>query len=100
MAGGGTGQPNWFGCAKCRLKWDTCYRHGNKYPGTMDRIELTGRVRKVPLGRGGSRVVFTRYQYRCSNCGHVGWSRHYAVAKLADSKGIAPHHDDPQVKRC
>ena len=99
MAGAGTGQPNNFGCAKCRLRWGGIfYRGSGRYPGMVRRIELTGKVRKVPWGCGGPRVVFTRYQYRCLDCDHVGWSRHYEVAKVADKQGIAPHPDDPRAK--
>ena len=96
----GTGQPAQFGCAKCRLKWDRCFRNATKPRGRLNRIELTGKVRPVPFGRGGPRVVFTRYQYRCLDCGHVGWSRHHTVAKLADKNGIKPHPDDPRATRC
>lgn len=104
MAGAGTGQPGIFACAKCRKEWSRIrlerrYGWAPKEPGLINRIELTGKIRKVPPGIGGYRVVFTRYQYRCLDCGHVGWSRHVEVARLADKKGIAPHPDDPRVRR-
>jgi hypothetical protein len=64
--------------------------------GEIHRMKLTGRVRSVPWGRGGSRVVFTRYEYVCEDCKHVGWSRHFDVAVKADQQGIRPHANDPR----
>jgi hypothetical protein len=96
MAGAGTGQPSAAGCIKCRGEWHLLWRQGlsRLRRGEIDRLQLTGRVRSVPFGRGGSRVVFTRYEYTCLDCGHVGWSRHYDVAKKADAQGIRPHKND------
>lgn len=90
----GTGQPNWFGCTQCRKHWYTYSRTNGAYGhrhGHVDEVTLTGRVRKVPAGRGGQRVTFTRYEYRCEHCGHVGWSRHIDLAYKADHVGVSPH---------
>lgn len=94
----GAGQPNTFGCAKCRQEWNRNHTRGESYlnKGTLGRITLTGRVRPVHARKGGGRVCFTRYEYRCEDCGHVGWSRHIEVARKADLARIAPHESDPR----
>lgn len=71
----GTGQPLSFRCAKCRI--------GAQY-GMSRRgwnVELTGRTREV--GRGGVRMDRIAREYRCLDCKHVGWSRHYDLPRLA-----------------
>ena len=84
----GTGQPNWFRCYGCRK------RHGtNEYfrrdgyldtakLGVLTRVVLTGKTRPAPTGRGGIRNSHTVRQYRCLDCGHVGWSRHVDLERV------------------
>ena len=87
------GQQALFGCSVCRREWYMNGQRGesNLNRGQIDDVDLTGRVKSVPPGRGGMRVCFTRYEYKCRGCGHVGWSRHIDLARLADDKGIEPH---------
>ena len=84
MAGAGTGQPLIFGCSKCRRRWSAWklsrFAPARPMPGTVDRVKLTGRKRKrrrselahTPTARTGREAR----EYRCLDCGHVGWSFH------------------------
>ncbi len=73
----GTGQPYWFRCTKCR---STLNASRGGFAGDVD---LTGRKRRVKSNKGGARVTPIMREYRCRNCGHVGWSRHIDLAKKA-----------------
>lgn len=87
------GQPLVFGCHECRTTW----RPGAAdNPGTLDRVQLTGRVRlKSPLpATSGPRMTASRYEYRCADCGYHGWSRHIELATRADAEGVLPHARD------
>lgn len=81
MSGHGTGSPLHFGCSKCRQGWNRLYHEGVfKYPGTASRVQLTGRMRQKNLGSPG-RYIYARNgaiarEYKCLDCGHVGWSTH------------------------
>lgn len=75
---GGTGQPYWLKCAKCRLSL--------RRSGGMN-LEATGKtlpLSKGQRGRGGRRVLQLRVQYRCLDCKHVGWSRHVDAGVLLE----------------
>lgn len=74
----GTGHPITFKCPKCirQFGWRSGPRRGYNY-------EVTGKVRPLTTaqqGYGGLRVVRFRVQFKCLDCGHVGWSRHRDVA--------------------
>lgn len=70
----GTGRPISFRCSQCRrIEGATGPRTAR---GWIDRVELTGRTRKTKPGTAGSRNSLHRREYRCLDCGHVGWSRH------------------------
>jgi hypothetical protein len=70
---GGSGRPMWFRCSKCRKRnrWDRDDRRGYRRD-----VVLTGRVRKIDDGRSGGRNSNRLREYKCTCCGHVGWSRH------------------------
>ncbi len=78
----GTGQPMWFQCGKCRLaggpywRLDTSSGRRMRSMGKSDRIELTGRTRAAPQGNAFGRSTTRRREFKCLDCGHVGWSRH------------------------
>ena len=81
----GTGQPIYFRCARCRrtaARLNPHPREPSPFSGGF-AVELTGRVRPVKPGHGGARVTFTRREYRCKHCGHVGWSRHADLERAA-----------------
>jgi hypothetical protein len=93
MAGYGTGYPIWFQCAKARRIW---YGPRSSAAGAtrtaLERsehhTELTGRTRPTPhTGKGHPRKSWTTFEYRCT-CGHVGWSSHKNLERLAETKGI------------
>jgi hypothetical protein len=50
--------------------------------GWLDRMELTGRRRYRPTGKGGPRVdAFHEYEYACRDCQWLGWTRHADIAR-------------------
>jgi len=82
----GTGQPLAFRCAKCRI--ERPYRPGASGirwgPSSGINVKLTGRTR--PKGRVsalGPRMDRIAREYRCLDCGHVGWSHHYDLVRIA-----------------
>jgi hypothetical protein len=52
--------------------------------GDVSRVELTGATREINDGRSFGRSSNTRRQYRCLDCGHVGWSRHADLKRKAE----------------
>ena len=49
------------------------------------------RLLRVERGRGSRRVVNYLAQYKCLDCGHVGWTRHRSPAgKLKAQLGHDP----------
>ncbi len=67
------GQPCSFACAKCR-KHSSFFDNRSTYGRD---VSATGRTRKQ-LGRGSNYHSWPRVavEYKCNQCGHVGWSRH------------------------
>lgn len=74
-ANNGTGWPLWFACAKCRKDWTRIYRDRGH------AVVRTGRTRPYKGGNRGVRGLNTFHEYRCTDCGHIGWSRHVDIAK-------------------
>ena len=72
----GTGRPLWFRCAMCRRS-RVAIRLGR---GT--NVILTGRTRSAG-GNTGIRNSRLAREYRCCDCGHVGWSRHTDLERAA-----------------
>jgi hypothetical protein len=71
----GTGSPVWFRCFNER-----------RGIGIDHEITLTGRTRPYrPKRMIGSRSEFTSFEYECS-CGHVGWSNHKDLARMAGAE--------------
>ena len=73
----GTGSPVWFRCFEDRSTIRGGYGE--------HRIELTGRSKPYHAKKGhtlGTRSTYKTREYRCS-CGHVGWSNHVDLARLA-----------------
>lgn len=87
MAGSdaGTGYPLTFRCAKCRIGWQ--YRLGRR-DGT--NYVATGRTRKVTRRSGrrhvGIRQTHRLIEYRCMDCGHVGWSQHQNLERALERR--------------
>lgn len=96
------GQPRLFGCPRCRKDW---FLNGERHESHLNRggiqdVDLTGRTKPVTPGKSGLRSGLTRYEYKCRGCGHVGWSRHTSLARLADTQGIEPDAEDrPGLER-
>ncbi len=75
----GPGSPITFMCAKCR---STLQPDRNR--GRSDRVELTGRerpYRSSGYSARGIRSTGVAREYRCLDCGHVGWSAHVDLAR-------------------
>lgn len=70
MPGNGTGHPDRLRCAKCKP-----YRLRLFEPNRGLRLEATGRTKPRYVG-GGPRTTDRRIEYRCRDCGHVGWTTH------------------------
>jgi len=78
----GTGYPFTFRCAKCKRLRDW------QRPEHEDKgcnVEATGRTRPLAAaqqGYGHRRALQYRVEYRCLDCGHIGWSRHVHMKNL------------------
>lgn len=93
----GAGQPIWF---KCPIARRTTRRLGIHTKGGRN-IQLTGQRRERASNRTGALRSDSRfvYQFKCLDCGHVGWSRHIQVARRyaqefpqkGDSKSVNSH---------
>lgn len=97
MAGTGTGYPFTLRCAKCKRHRD--WRSNTSYKD--ERLEATGRVK--PLTGHAVNVRCVRYmaEYRCLNCGHVWWSKHWNMERLLLLKGFRVEIDAgrPKVRK-
>lgn len=74
----GAGSPAWFRCAVAR---DTTRRDDR----SEHLVTLTGREKPYEAKRRhtlGVRSTYISREYRCE-CGHVGWSAHVDLARLA-----------------
>ena len=63
--------------------------HWRRHEGT--NLEATGKLRKLSPsehGHGGVRMMGFSVQYRCRDCGHVGWTRHVDGARLLKCAGF------------
>lgn len=93
MAGPGTGSPLTFRCAKCKVG-----RDWRNHDHAGENVEATGRVkpltpRQFGVGRG-IRSLRYRAEYRCLDCGHVGWSSHETMKGLLRQAGYEVVFDD------
>lgn len=69
----GTGQPLTLRCAKCKTySWKGAAR------GT--HLNATGATK--PVTRRAARQTNRKIQYRCRDCGHVGWTQHIDAERL------------------
>jgi len=79
------GQPLTFFCARCRRSATYARQYDDNHTDRVGRrYETTGRTRPQPCaGRRSNhhRWPETMYEYRCLDCGHVGWSRHPDVMR-------------------
>ena len=83
----GTGYPLTLRCAKCKAGRDW------ENPGDRagENIEATGRTKPLlssQQGRGNPRALYFRAEYRCKDCGHIGWTRLKAIKWIAQRQGI------------
>ena len=81
MGGFGTGSPIWFHCPKWRAR--SSFLH---LRGPVHEVTLTGRTRAERNKKGharGPRHGAIAREFRCLTCGHVGWSRHTQLARMA-----------------
>jgi hypothetical protein len=73
----GTGRPIHFRCSGCRAG-------ARPWPaGGFTSVVLTGRDRAAKAGTAGTRNSARAREYRCLDCGHVGWSRHTDLERKA-----------------
>lgn len=79
----GIGNPLLFRCSRCRLR-DGAWRPKSDR-GWIGCVKLTGRKRRGR--RAGPRADIWRREYRCMDCGHVGWSNHVELKQLDERRG-------------
>lgn len=90
----GTGCPVSFRCWKCRREASHLKLFGffSDKRGYYTSVELTGR--ETPYASASCRMDTVNREYRCLDCGHVGWSRHidlrHAVVAVIKEKA----HED------
>lgn len=84
------GQPNWFQCSQCRKNkpWHPAIDPKANRRGLLQNVTLTGRAKSVDDGHARGRSANTRFEYKCNDCGHVGWTRHCTVLMRARNEGI------------
>ena len=73
----GAGRPIRFRCSACRRERSLRFCAEMNIPanaGRRSRVRLTGRVR-VHSQRTARHGAVMR-EYRCLDCGHIGWSSH------------------------
>lgn len=80
MAGRGTGVPITFGCAKCRLS-RAPYEGSRSVIAPVTRTGRTKKLSKPQRTNGPPRTLRERHEYRCTQCGHVGWTRHVDILR-------------------
>ena len=71
-ANNGTGHPNWLRCWACRRRRD---EH------VSGALEATGRT-KPRRKTGGARTTNRQIEYRCLDCGFIGWTIHVDAERL------------------
>ena len=69
----GTGYPLTLRCAQCKTSGLHRYDRSTN-------LEATGRTRNA-LHRG-IRQTHRKIEYRCRECGHVGWTQHMVAERL------------------
>ncbi len=84
------GQPNQFQCSVCRRNkpWRREDDPESHNRGLLHRITLTGRSKAIHDGNACGRSANTRFEYKCNDCDHVGWTRHYTILAKARDEGI------------
>lgn len=86
----GPGYPLDFRCAKLASLWPR-----DSLDAQRHQVTLTGKIRNTTRGRSHPRKSLASFQYQCS-CGHLGWSSHADLERLAvATKVIEP--DDPRI---
>lgn len=96
--GKSAGQPLYFQCSACRKRkgyppnrlWDK---------GLILDVTLTGKTKAIGDGNANGRSSNTRVQYKCDNCGHIGWSRHVDIFRKAQRAGIPTAGSEPRKVR-
>ena len=70
----GAGSPAYFACPGERQSWR----------GERHDVQRTGMTRPYRAARYqalGIRSLTTSHQYRCTTCGHEGWTNHMDILK-------------------
>ena len=83
--------PHFFQCSACRKRkgWPPERNPHLWRKGLIPSITLTGKAKPVNDGKATrGRSANTRFEYKCNDCGHVGWTRHWSVLTKARNEGI------------
>jgi len=79
---GGTGYPYHLQCGRCKRSLHSVF-HDAVHFRRGYRLVATGRTKPLKTAHRGIRCTDRRIEYRCLDCGHVGWSKHIATETLA-----------------
>lgn len=80
--------PYWFRCRVCRYADNPARDASPSKRGFADRIELTGETKPNRSHRRSPRTSGIARQYRCLDCGNVGWSTHVDLEGLEENCGL------------
>lgn len=77
----GTGHPLTLRCAKCKAR-------PNCRAARSVKLEATGQTKpRAKWSQGGVRQAQQFIEYRCLDCGHIGWSGHSDAERLLKALG-------------
>ena len=65
-----------FRCARCAKSSNNPMERGRVTSGHGYVARLTGRTKPNKSRRRGTRASKLSREYKCEDCGHVGWSSH------------------------
>ena len=91
----GAGFPLTLRCYACKRKYSYSLSLGRRRD-TGTHLESTGRTRRGRYPRGhihGIRQTDRQIEYRCLDCGHIGWTQHSdGEALLSRFQNPTPGH--------
>lgn len=78
------------GRAKRVFQCAVCARDNLEANGKIDRVGLTGKVKKAQRRTGQKSSKYDALEYECFDCGFIGVSTHWELQLKRDRKGSTP----------